>query len=179
MAYSFYCSFQTPVTTVRPFNCFGPRQSARAIIPTIISQIAAQSDAEVVELQLGTLSPTRDFTFVEDTVSGFIAAATSESAVGETINIGSGYEISIGELVEVIAKLMGKKVKTQASAERIRPEGSEVNRLLADRTKAQTILGWTPKNIGEKGLECGLRQTIDWLQAPQNASLYRPEQYAV
>lgn len=145
MALSFYRSFGTPVGVIRPFNTYGPRQSARAIIPTVITQIASGKDV----IELGALHPTRDFNYVEDTVRGFIAMLKSPNAVGEEINIGSNYEISIGETVELIADVMGRSITIQTAEERIRPDKSEVERLWADNSKAERLWGGSP-NIKEK-----------------------------
>jgi NAD dependent epimerase/dehydratase len=135
LAYSFYSSFDLPVVTVRPFNTYGPRQSARAVIPTIITQIASGQRT----IKLGAISPTRDFTYIQDTVSGFIAALTSNTGLGEVINLGSNFEISIGDTVRVIAETMNKEIEIVADVVRMRPENSEVERLWADNTKAKDL----------------------------------------
>ena len=153
MAEAFYCSFDVPVVTVRPFNTYGPRQSKRAVIPTIIMQ-ALESDA----VKLGNIHPTRDFTFVDDTVEAFVMAAESEGVVGETINAGSGTEISIGDLANQIMALVGRDVPIVADEVRVRRKGSEVERLLCDNTKAKELLGWQPRY----SLEEGLRKTVQW-----------------
>lgn len=168
IAESFFLSFQTPVTTVRPFNTFGPRQSARAVIPTIISQCLEQD-----HIHLGSLHPTRDMNFVGNTVDGFLKAAASPAALGETINLGSGREISIGDLAEKIASLIGKDIEISSEDQRKRPEKSEVLRLIASNEKAQQLLNWEPA----VSLEEGLQQTIDWLQ--KNLERYRPGVYAI
>lgn len=173
VAMSFYKSYDTPVTIVRPFNTYGPRQSARAIIPTVITQIANSQQC----IKLGALTPTRDFNYVEDTVSGFIAAAQSDKSIGEVINIGSNYEISVGDTVKLIAELMSANVDVVADAERIRPEKSEVERLWADNTKASVLLGWKPQYAGKDGLRRGLRKTIEWFL--NNVKLYKPETYNI
>jgi dTDP-glucose 4,6-dehydratase len=168
MAESFHLSFNVPVVTVRPFNTFGPRQSARAVIPTIISQgLAGQ------KVRLGSLHPTRDLNFVSNTVEGFLLAGSSPGAVGRTINLGSGREISIGELAELIGKLLGSPISIETDPARLRPEGSEVERLLADSRLAAELLGWTPRI----SLEEGLSETIAWLR--QHQERYRPGVYAV
>ncbi len=168
LAESFHLSFQTPVVTVRPFNTFGPRQSSRAVIPTIIAQcLTGQS------IRLGNLSPTRDLNYVSNTVDGFIKAAEKPAAVGQTLNLGSGREISVGELAMLIGSLCGTEIRIESDAERQRPERSEVERLLANNTLAKQTLDWTP----EVSLEEGLRQTIEWLKP--NLKLYRPRVYAV
>ncbi len=168
IAESYYCSFETPVTTVRPFNTFGPRQSARAVIPTIITQCLSGS-----KVKLGSLSPTRDMNYVSNTVSGFMLAATKPEAIGQTINLGSGREISINDLAQLIARLTGAEIELESDDVRIRPEKSEVERLLADNRRAQDLLGWTP----EVDLESGLLKTIDWLH--ENIESYRPGVYVV
>jgi NAD dependent epimerase/dehydratase len=175
LAYSFYSSFDLPVITVRPFNTYGPRQSARAVIPTIISQIASGAST----IHLGSTSPTRDFNYVSDTVNGFIAALSSEDAFGETINLGTGFEISIGDTVALIAELMNVDVTITTDENRLRPLGSEVERLCADNQKAGELLNWTPVNPGKTGLEMGLLETIKWFQNPLNLSLYKTNIYNV
>jgi NAD dependent epimerase/dehydratase len=165
---SFNLSFGLPVTTVRPFNTFGPRQSARAVIPTIITQ-ALRGDV----VRLGSLRPTRDFTYVTDTVEGFVSAATAENAVGQVINIGSGREISVGELAALIFKLVGHEAKIVVEPRRLRPDESEVERLLADNRRAEILLTWRPQHT----LEEGLALTIDWIRS--NIEAYRAETYAI
>ena len=175
LAYSFYSSFELPVITIRPFNTYGPRQSARAVIPTIISQIASGASA----IHLGSTSPTRDFNFVADTVNGFISALSSEKAFGETINLGSGFEISVGDTVELIAQLMDAEVTVTTDEARLRPIGSEVERLCADNQKAAQLLNWSPATSGIDGLKSGLTETIQWFQKPENLSLYKTNLYNV
>lgn len=175
IAISFERSFDTPVTIVRPFNTFGPRQSARAIIPTIITQIGAGMET----IKLGNLTPTRDFNFVADIVAGFIAAAKCDDAVGETINLGTGFEISIGDTAKTIAEVMGRKVSVVTEDERFRPENSEVERLCASNEKAKKLLNWAPRYAGLEGFKQGLRQTVDWFRDPQNAKWYRADEYAI
>ena len=175
LAYSFYSSFELPVITVRPFNTYGPRQSARAVIPTIISQIASGAST----LHLGATSPTRDFNYVLDTVNGFIAALSSKDAFGETINLGSGFEISIGDTVALIARLMNVDVTITTDENRLRPLGSEVERLCADNKKAAHLLGWAPNISGIDGLESGLVETIKWFQNKENLSRYKTNIYNV
>ena len=165
---SFALSFATPVVTVRPFNTYGPRQSARAVIPTIIAQCLAQRD-----LALGSLQPTRDFNFVDDTVAGFIAAAEAEGVEGETFNLGSGREISIGDLAQLIASRIGGEAKVFTDPQRLRPEASEVERLLADASKARRLIGWQPR----VSLEEGLDRTIDFVREHQG--VYRLDRYTV
>lgn len=158
LALSFYNSFNTPVTVVRPFNTYGPRQSPRAVIPATITQIASGQRV----LKLGALTPTRDFNYVVDTASGFIAAAESQASTGEVINIGSNFEISIGDTVNLIAEIMGANVTIECDQLRIRPEKSEVERLWADNSKARNLIGWEPLYGGREGLRKGLKETIDW-----------------
>jgi NAD dependent epimerase/dehydratase len=173
LALSFERSFGTPVTVIRPFNTYGPRQSARAVIPTIITQIAAGRRA----IKLGTIHPTRDFNFVTDTVAGFLAALESKAGVGEVINIGSGFEISIGETAQMIAQLMNVSIEIDQDTARLRPERSEVDRLLACNSKAQKLLGWAPRMVGIEGLRKGLEQTISWFTNSENLSRYRESAY--
>jgi len=173
LAMSFYRSFSTPVAILRPFNTYGPRQSARAVIPTIITQIARGQRA----IKLGALHPTRDFNFVLDTVSGFLAALNSQSCIGEVINLGSNYEISIGDTAITIAELMGAEIDITGDQQRMRPEKSEVERLWACNKKAQALLGWTPQYAGLNGFRLGLQQTIDWFNDPTNLSVYKADIY--
>ncbi len=169
MAYSYFCSFGTPVAIARPFNTYGARQSLRAVIPTIILQ--ALSD--MPDLSLGALKPTRDFNFVSDTVAGMIAVLDSKNSVGETINIGSGFEISVGDTVDLIAEITGKKLVVKTEQSRLRPEASEVERLCCDNKKALKLLGWQPKYAGRAGLKTGLAQTIEWFKNPANLAHYQ------
>jgi len=166
---SFHKSFGLPVTIVRPFNTFGPRQSARAVIPTIITQILAGSK----KIKLGSLDPTRDLTYVEDTIRGFIGAAESKSSIGEVINLGNKSEISIRDLAYLIAKIIGADIKIDEDARRKRPVKSEVDRLMADNSKAKKFLGWSP----EYSLESGLKKTIAWFK--QNNEKYKSGIYNV
>ncbi len=175
IALSFERSFGLPVTVVRPFNTYGPRQSARAVIPTIITQIAAGSR----KIKLGSVSPTRDFNHVSDTVAGFLAAAGSREAIGEVVNIGSGYEISIGETAELIAELMGASIEIETDQIRMRPERSEVDRLWASNDRARGLFGWQPKFAGRDGFREGLKQTIPWFADPANLRFYRPAVYTL
>ncbi len=168
IAESFHLSFEVPVVTVRPFNTFGPRQSARAIIPTIISQVMVGQS-----VRLGSTTPTRDLNFVSNTVDGFVKAAVVPEAIGKTVNLGSGREISVGDLAHLIARLMGQEIEVECDQQRLRPSGSEVERLLADNSLARTLLGWEP----EVDLEQGLLQTIDWMS--QYLERYRPGVYVI
>jgi NAD dependent epimerase/dehydratase len=169
LAESFHRSFNAPVVTVRPFNTFGPRQSARAVIPTIISQCLAGCET----IRLGALHPTRDMNFVTNTVEGFLAAAEATDAIGQVINFGSGREISIGELARTIAKQAGVSVEIDCDDRRLRPEKSEVARLLADNSLARELSGWTPR----VSLEDGLRKTIEWFRS--NLKHYREHLYNI
>ena len=171
IALSFYASFGTPVTVLRPFNTYGPRQSARAVIPTIISQIASGKQP----VKLGALHPTRDFSFVEDTVRSFITAMKCDAIKGTVVNIGSGFEISIGDTARTIADLMGAQVDIECETKRLRPDNSEVNRLLASYAKAERLMGWLPKYGGLAGFKKGLGQTIEWFSNPDHLSCYKSD----
>lgn len=175
LAMSFYNSFSTPVAIIRPFNTYGPRQSARAVIPTIITQIANGKR----KIKLGSLTPTRDFNYVQDTVRGFIAVAEAEQSVGQVINIGSNYEISIGDTVKVIAEVMGVDIDIQTDEHRLRPEKSEVERLWADNAKAKTLLGWEPAYGGRDGFKRGLQETIEWFNDKENLKQYKADVYNI
>ena len=175
LAMSFYNSFNLPLVIVRPFNTYGPRQSARAVIPTVISQIANGAK----QIQLGALSPTRDFNYVQDTVNGFIAALYCEQADGEVINLGSNFEISIGDTVKLIAQIMQADVKVVQDTQRLRPDNSEVERLWADNQKAKALMQWSPEFGGIDGLRRGLTETIAWFTQPQNLSAYKSTIYNV
>lgn len=168
LAESFHLSYGLPVTTVRPFNTYGPRQSARAVIPTIIVQMLTQE-----QIKLGALHPRRDFTFVTDTAAGFMAAAASEATIGETLNLGSGRDISIGDLFNFIHTLVGRDVFLDIEAARERPPDSEVQQLLADTSKAKALVGWTPA----VSLAEGLQATINWIE--QHLDLYEARTYAI
>lgn len=169
IALSFYCSFGTPVKVVRPFNTYGPRQSARAVIPTIICQVATGQK----EIRLGSLHPTRDFNYISDTVAGFIAAFESDQGVGEVVNIGSSFEVTIGETVRMIADLMEADIAIKTDDVRVRPEKSEVERLWADNTKALQLFGWRPCYTEMEGLRKGLIETINWFRIPANLQRYK------
>jgi dTDP-glucose 4,6-dehydratase len=175
IAMSFYSSFETPVAIIRPFNTYGPRQSARAVIPTIITQIANGKRV----LKLGAIHPTRDFNYVADTVNGFIAVAESDDAVGQVINVGSNYEVSIGDTVRMIAEVMGAQVEIETDEVRLRPEKSEVERLWADNSKAARLLGWKPQYGGLEGLRVGLTQTAEWFSNPENLRSYKSDTYNI
>jgi len=173
IAMSFFNSFNTPVSIIRPFNTYGPRQSARAIIPTVITQIASGQRL----LKLGALHPTRDFNYITDTVRGFIAVAESERSIGEVINIGSNYEVSIGETVRMIAEVMGATIEIETDQVRLRPEKSEVERLWADNKKAKLLAGWEPIYGGKDGFLRGLRETVAWFSDQRNIQGYKAHQY--
>jgi NAD dependent epimerase/dehydratase len=168
LAESFHLSFELPVVTVRPFNTFGPRQSARAVIPTIIAQCLTQQ-----EIRLGNLHPTRDLNYVANTIDGFVLAASTDAAVGKTINLGSGRKISIGDLAKLIASMTNRTITIKHDEKRTRPVKSEVECLLADNTLARTLLGWEPR----VSLEQGLKPTIEWMQ--KNLERYRPNEFTV
>lgn len=175
IAMSFYHAFGTPVAVIRPFNTYGPRQSARAVIPTVITQIAGGKR----QIKLGAVHPTRDFSYVSDTVRGFIAVAESECSTGEVINIGSNYEISIGETVRMIAEVMGVEIEVETEEVRLRPEKSEVERLWADNSKAKNLLGWEPDYGGRDGLKRGLAETVNWFITPDNLKQYKANIYNI
>lgn len=171
MAMSFYLSFGLPLVIARPFNTYGPRQSARAVIPTIISQIASGMKT----IQVGDISPTRDFNFVEDTCSGFIALSKCDDAIGKTVNVSSNFEISVEDTFNLIKKLMNSDVKFIQDQDRIRPKNSEVFRLWGDNTLMKDLTGFTP----EYTLETGLKKTIDWFQNTENLKFYKTNIYNV
>jgi len=175
LAMSYFLSFETPVVILRPFNTYGPRQSARAIIPTVISQIASGSR----QIKLGSLHPTRDFSYVLDTAAGFAAALRASGGIGEVINIGSNFEVSMGETVSMIADVMGTKIEVVSDDGRIRPKGSEVERLWADNSKAERLLGWRPDYAGRDGFRRGLQQTVEWFAMPKNLAHYKTDIYNV
>ena len=171
LAISYYRSFDLPVKIVRPFNTYGPRQSARAVIPTIISQIIDKKKS----IKLGSLSPTRDLSYVTDTCNAFIDIYESDSLFGEVTNIGMNSEISIGDLTDLIASLMNSDITIESSNERIRPENSEVERLVCDNSKLMKYTSWKPKYTLEKGLT----EVIEWMENPGNLTIYKAEQYNV
>lgn len=173
LAMSFHASFGTPVVLLRPFNTYGPRQSARAVIPTIITQIANGQR----RIKLGAVTPTRDFNYVADTVAGFIAALNSERAVGQTINVGSNFEISIGDTAHAIAEVMGTSIEIVTDEQRLRPENSEVERLWASNAKARELLGWQPRYGGRDGFLRGLAETVVWFREPANLASYKADIY--
>ena len=173
LAYSFYASFGLPVVIVRPFNTYGPRQSARAVIPSIITQIANGQR----QIKLGAVSPTRDFSFVQDTVAGFIAALKSDQGMGEVVNLGSHFEISIGDTAQLIAEAMNAKIEIIMDEVRLRPENSEVERLWADNSKAKQLFGWQPGYGGREGFKRGLDETAEWFARPDNLRGYKADIY--
>jgi dTDP-glucose 4,6-dehydratase len=173
IAMSFYKSFGTPVSIIRPFNTYGPRQSARAVIPTIVTQIAAGK----TDIKLGAPHPTRDFNFIDDTIRGFIAIAESDRTVGEVINIGSNFEISIGDTARLIAEIMNSDLDIVSDQDRIRPKNSEVERLLADNSKAKKIADWSPEYVGIEGFKLGLGATVNWFSNPDNLKKYKSDIY--
>jgi NAD dependent epimerase/dehydratase len=175
LALSFYTSFDTPVAVIRPFNTYGPRQSARAIIPTIITQLANGRRS----IRLGATAPTRDFSYVDDTVRGFIAVAESPRSAGEVINVGSNFEISVGDTARLIAQVMQQDVEIETDSERLRPERSEVERLWADNSKADSLLGWRPQYGGEDGFRRGLARTVEWFTRPENLRTYKSDLYNI
>jgi len=171
MAMSFYNAFELPVTIARPFNTYGPRQSARAVIPTIITQIANGAK----EIKLGDITPTRDFNYVEDTCRGFIALAQCDESIGQTVNIGSNFEISISDTLNMIKEVMNSDVKFIVDEQRIRPEKSEVFRLWCDNSKIEKLTGFKP----EVDIRQGIQRTIDWITQPQHLESYKSEIYNV
>ena len=175
IALSYWRSFETPVVVIRPFNTYGPRQSARAVIPTIITQIASGKK----NIQLGSLSPTRDFNFVADTCSAFIAVANCDEALGQVINAASNFEISIGDTAALISEVMNAEVVITADEQRLRPEGSEVNRLFGDNSRLRELTGWQPAYGGLEGFRRGLSLTAEWFSNPVNLARYRPDTYTV
>ncbi|MFD1037067.1 NAD-dependent 4,6-dehydratase LegB [Virgibacillus byunsanensis] len=175
MALSFYRSFDTPVSIIRPFNTYGPRQSARAVIPTIITQLASGNNT----IKLGSIHPTRDFNYVQDTVNGFIAAMSNDKSIGEVINIGSNFEISIGETAKLIAEVMGVNLEIETDDVRLRPGKSEVERLWANNQKAKQLIDWEPAYGDKKGFKKGLKETVDWFTDKRNLSHYKADVYNI
>lgn len=173
IAMSYYSSFGTPVAILRPFNTYGPRQSARAVIPTIITQLASGAK----KVKLGAVSPTRDFSFVADTVAGFLAAANCDRSVGEVINIGSNFEISIGDTARTIGEIMGIDFEIVTDEPRLRPTKSEVERLWASNAKAGEFLGWHPQFGGIDGFRRGLTETVAWFGQSAHLANYKSDSY--
>ena len=175
IALSFHRSMNTPVSVIRPFNTYGPRQSARAVIPTVITQILAGKK----RIDLGALRPTRDFSYIDDTVAGFIAMAADTGTIGTVTNLGSGFEISIGDVAAMIAEVMGAKIEISADAQRVRPAASEVERLLSDNTRAKATLKWTPAYGSKEGLRRGIEKTVKWFSDPAVQKLYKADLYNI
>ncbi|WP_196767547.1 NAD-dependent 4,6-dehydratase LegB [Achromobacter dolens] len=175
LAYSFHASFDLPVVIARPFNTYGPRQSARAVIPTIITQIANGHR----RIKLGAVSPTRDFNFVKDTVSGFIAALEGTGGLGEVVNFGSNFEISIGDTAKLISEVMGEEIEIITDEARLRPENSEVERLWAANAKAKALFNWEPTYAGRDGFKRGLEETAQWFKDPANLAAYKADRYNI
>jgi len=171
LAYSFYSSFDLPVVIARPFNTYGPRQSARAVIPTVITQIASGAK----QLKLGAITPTRDFSYVQDTVDAFIATLKSDEGLGEVVNFGSSFEISISDVAALVAEKMNVKIDIASDTERMRPLNSEVERLWADNSKVKELFGWSPKYAGRDGLARGLQETINWFIQPENLKHFKSD----
>ena len=175
LALAFHASFGLPVGVIRPFNTYGPRQSSRAVIPTIITQLLSRQRS----IKLGSLYPTRDFNYVADTVSGFVAMLENEASIGQVINIGSNYEISIGDTAQLIAQVIGTELTIETDDQRLRPEKSEVERLWADNRKASELLGWQPVYGGNDGFRRGLEETVAWFRKPSHLAGYKPDLYTL
>jgi dTDP-glucose 4,6-dehydratase len=175
VAHSYWSSFGVPVTTVRPFNTYGPRHSQRAFIPSVIVQMLSGAES----ISLGSLSPTRDLTFVTDTAEGFRAAAEGTGGLGEVFNMGSGFEISMGEVVEMLCEISGRKVAVTEDPARVRPENSEVERLWSDSSKIEKAFGWKPAHAGRDGLYRGLEKTYAWFRDNSNEAGYDSKRYVV
>ncbi len=175
LAFSYFSSFDLPVVTVRPFNTYGPRQSARAVIPTIISQILGGRPS----LQIGSLTPTRDFSFVDDTVSGIVAALEGDGGHGEVFNLGSNFEVSIGKTLSLLKQIMSSNIEVKPNDLRMRPSKSEVERLWSDNSKARNEFSWEPKFTDELGFRSGLEKTVEWFTKPENLAKYKSGIYNV
>ncbi|MDB0013860.1 NAD-dependent 4,6-dehydratase LegB [Alphaproteobacteria bacterium] len=175
IAYSFFSSFGLPVKIIRPFNTYGPRQSMRAVIPTIIVQIANG----VREIELGAISPSRDFSYVSDTVSGFIKAMNSEKGIGEVVNLGSNFEVFIKDAVNIIADAMNADVKVISKSDRLRPVNSEVQRLFSSNNKAKELFNWTPEYAGHEGFKKGIIKTARWFSNKENLKHFRSNKYVI
>ena len=175
MALSYQATFDVPVVVARPFNTYGPRQSARAVIPTVVAQIAAGQR----RLKLGALTPTRNFSFVADTAGGLATIAEAETGIGEVVNLGAGFEISIGDTVALIAEVMDAEVEVETDDAHLRAAASEVERLWADTSKVAALFGWRPEFAGREGFRRGLALTAAWFTDPANLARYRPTAYAV
>ena len=175
VALSYWHSFETPISVLRPFNTYGPRQSTRAVIPTIITQIAAGHR----KVKLGALSPTRDFNFVADTCAAFQALADCDAALGQVVNAASSFEISIGDTAALIAEVMNVELEIVTDEQRLRPEGSEVNRLFGDNSLLRQLTSWQPRYVGHDGFKRGLESTAQWFSDPANLARYRPGSYSI
>jgi dTDP-glucose 4,6-dehydratase len=175
LALSYQRSFGTPVVVVRPFNTYGPRQSARAVIPTIISQALTTEEP----IKLGSTTPTRDFNYVKDIARAFADVCESDAGIGEVVNFGSNFEISIGQVVEAVGAAIGRNIEVVTDDARIRPADSEVDRLWADNTKAERLFGWSPNYAGLEGFYSGIAETVEWFSDATNRSIYKPDTYAV
>jgi dTDP-glucose 4,6-dehydratase len=175
VAHSYWASFGVPVTTVRPFNTYGPRQSQRAFIPSVMVQVLSGAE----RLSLGSLTPTRDLTFVSDTAQGFRAVAEGQGGLGEVFNMGSGFEVSMAQVVEMIGEIAGRKIEVVEDADRVRPENSEVERLWSDSSKIEKQFGWTPDHAGRDGLYRGLEKTFAWFRDNYTSAGYNPARYVV
>ena len=175
IAHSYWASFGVPVTTVRPFNTYGPRQSQRAFIPSVIVQLLSGAEG----ISLGSLSPTRDLTFVTDTADGFLAAAEGTGGLGEVFNMGSGFEISMGEVVDMLSEISGRNVIVKEDPARVRPENSEVERLWSDSSKMESAFGWSPSHAGRDGLYLGLQKTYAWFRDNSSEAGYDAKRYVV
>lgn len=174
LALSFHRSFETPVAIARPFNTYGPRQSARAVIPAIATQLLSGSR----RIKLGSLHPTRDFNFVTDTADAFVRMAESD-VVGEVLNFGSGFEVSIGETARIVAEAVGAEIEIESDERRVRPEKSEVERLCADASRARSLLNWEPRYGGRDGFRRGIAETVAWLSEPGNLRRYKEHLYNI
>jgi len=172
---SYYRSFNLPISIIRPFNTFGPRQSLRASIPTMIMQVLNNNK----EIKLGSLKTKRDFSYVSDTVSGFLSCIKNKKCIGEVINLGSGFDFSMKQVLSIIQKDLGKTLKVLVDKERIRPQKSEVKHLLSNNKKAKKLLGWEPKYNGTQGFEKAISKTIDWFKKDENNKLYKSYIYNV
>jgi dTDP-glucose 4,6-dehydratase len=175
LVHSFFASFGTPVITLRPFNTFGPRQSLRAVIPTIVTQLARGEK----QLKLGDLSPTRDFNFVTDTAAGYLAAVNVEGCSGEVVNLGNNFEVSIGEVAEMLIRMFGSSAEIINDSDRARPKNSEVRRLFAANDKALKVLGWNPEYRGCDGFKRGLEKTVEWFSDQRNMKRYISTGYVI
>jgi dTDP-glucose 4,6-dehydratase len=175
VAHSYWASFDVPVTTIRPFNTYGPRQSQRAFIPSVMGQGLSGAD----RLSLGSLSPTRDLTFVDDTAQGFLDVAEGDGGLGEVFNMGSGFEVTMADVVDMICEIAGRKIDIVEDPDRVRPENSEVERLWSDSSRIHEKFGWTPNHSGRDGLYRGLEKTYAWFRDNYTSAGYDPAQYVV